>query len=281
MGAGFSRPVQPIPGTDAAGVVEAAGAGVTTLQAGDEVFGEVVVGHQWKNGGSFAEYVAVPADKLAKKPPNVTFEEAAAVATSGLIALRNLRCEGALKAGQNVLINGAAGNVGSVAVQLARGYGARVTAVDCAARLELLRALGADRVIDHELEDFTRGSEKYDLVLDVASTLRFADVERVLTPAGKYVLIGHDHYGAARRGWLGSIPPFLRLMMRMPFTRHLPSLNAQWPTEDQPPLEVLRRFLADGTLKPIVGRTFGLGDAVDALRHLVEGRCAGKVVLVM
>jgi NADPH:quinone reductase-like Zn-dependent oxidoreductase len=280
MGAGLSRPAQPIPGTDAAGVVEELGAGVTGLKPGDEVFGETVVGQPWKNGGSFAELVAVPAAQLALKPANVSFEQAAAVASSGLVALRNLRCEGALKSGHSVLINGAAGNVGSVAVQLARGYGARVTAVDCAEKLELLRTLGADRVIDYGREDFTRGTERYDLVMDVASVLRFGDVQRVLTPEGKYVLIGHDHYGAAKRRLLGSITPFLRLAVRSPFTPHLPSLNPKWPPEDEPPLEVLRRFLADGTLVPVIDRTFPLSEVVAAFRHMIEGRGAGKVMLV-
>jgi NADPH:quinone reductase-like Zn-dependent oxidoreductase len=160
MGAGLLRPKNSIPGTDVAGHVESVGKEVALFQPGDEVFGESVRGHQWHNGGAYAEYVSVPENALALKPANITFEQAAAVPTSGLIALQGLHEYGQVHAGQKVLINGAAGGVGTIAVQLAKAYGAEVTGVDSARKLEMIRSLGADRVIDYAREDFTRSGER-------------------------------------------------------------------------------------------------------------------------
>jgi NADPH:quinone reductase-like Zn-dependent oxidoreductase len=183
MGAGVRKPKNPIPGTDVAGVVAAVGTGVTQFEVGAEVFGEVVPGFQWTNGGTYAEFVAVREDAILAKPARVTFEQAAAVPSSGLIALRSLRL-GGLRAGQHVLINGAGGCVGSLALQIAKANGARVTGVDHTSKLDLLRSLGADDVIDFTQEDFTRGSTRYDIILDVASTSTLSACRRVLTCAG-------------------------------------------------------------------------------------------------
>lgn len=169
------------------------------------MFGESS-GIGWSNGGAFAEYAAVRQDRLARKPAGVTFEQAATVPTSGFIALHNLRGQSRLAAGQHVLVNGAGGCVGAIAVQIAKADGARVTAVDRGEKLAMIRSLGADEVIDYTHDDVARGAGCYDLVLDVASTLSLVGCRRVLTPGGVYVLIGHDHYGTASGRVLGSLP---------------------------------------------------------------------------
>lgn len=200
MGSGLLRPKYRIPGTDMSGQVESVGKNVTRFKQGDEVFGETVLGNQWKNGGAFAEYVSVPQDALAHKPANVTFEQAAAVPTAGLIVLQNLRGV-RLRPGAKVLVNGAAGGVGGCAVQLAKAYGAHVTGVDETGKLDLVRSLGADQVVDYTREDFTRGAERYDLIFDIPGNRSFAECRRVLALDGSYVLIGHDRFGDAGGRW--------------------------------------------------------------------------------
>lgn len=279
MGAGLRRPTIAVPGTDMAGRVEAVGKGVTGLEPGDEVLGECVRGHQWHNGGAYAEYVAVPALALIRKPPNVTFEQAAAVPTSGLIALYNLRVLGGLAPGQRVLINGAAGCVGSVAVQLAKAFGAAVTAVDRGDKLALVRRLGADRAIDYTKEDFTRGSERYDLILDIPGNHSFAECRRVLSRRGVYVLVGHDHFGAFGRRWFGGVPRAFGLMALSVLAPQLPSLRAT--TVALPRLGELADLLADGRITPVIDRAFPLGEVTAALRHLVSGAARGRIVLTL
>jgi NADPH:quinone reductase-like Zn-dependent oxidoreductase len=276
MGAGFSKPKNPIPGTDMAGVVEAVGADVTQWGSGDEVFGETRRGMQWANGGAYAEYVAAPAEILARKPPNITFEQAASVPTSGAIALYNLQSAGLPKPGWKVLVNGAGGGVGTIAVQLAKAYGADVTAVDSAEKLAMLQSLGADQVIDYTQENFMGGSERYDLIFDVASNLRFADCKRILTATGKYVVIGHDHYGARGRRILGSLPQMVKLMALTPFSNHLPDAGVSLPDQKEL-MAVLREFLAAGKITPVIDRTFALGETPQALRYLTEGECGARL----
>jgi NADPH:quinone reductase-like Zn-dependent oxidoreductase len=280
MGAGVRRPDPPIPGTDFAGTVEAVGAEVADLQPGDDVFGESLRGMQWHHGGTFAEYAAVPADLLALKPPNVSFQEAAAVPTSGIIAVHNLGYGAMLREDQRVLVNGAAGGVGSIALQLARARGAHVTGVDHGDRLEVVRALGADAVVDYTREDFTRGEARFDLVFDVASNLSLASCRRVLSPRGLYVRIGHDHYGASGGRVLGSIPGMLGLTVRTPFSRHLPPPNFAMPAKREA-MAMLRDLLASGQLTPVVGRTYPLAEAAEALRALERSEVPGRIVLVM
>lgn len=278
MGSGVSKPKNPIPGTDMAGVVEAVGAEVTQFQPGDAVFGETLQGVQWANGGTYAEYVSAPAEILALKPDHVSFEQAASVPTSGMIALQNLQTPGLPRPGEKVLINGAGGGVGIIVLQLAKAYGAHVTAVDTAEKLEMLSALGADRGIDFRKEDFVRGDDRYDLIFDVASNLRFADCKRVLTATGKYVVIGHDHYGARGRRILGSIPQLFKLMARAPFTPHLPDANFSTP-DKKALMETLRDLLEAGKITPIIDRTFPLGEAPQALHYLMAGQARGRIVL--
>jgi NADPH:quinone reductase-like Zn-dependent oxidoreductase len=279
MGSGLLRPKTRIPGTDVAGLVESTGKDVTRFSPGEEVFGETLRGNQWRNGGAFAEFVAVPQDSLAVKPGNVTFEQAAAVPTSGLIALQNLR-DGRLRPGHDVLVNGAGGGVGSLAVQLAKAFGATVTGVDHPSKLDMVRSVGADRVLDYTRDDFTRRGERYDLIFDVPGNHSYADSRRALAPDGTYVLIGHDHFGVAGRRWLGSLPRFVGLMARAPFSKHLPSPSRSTPSKKDS-MEVLREYLETGALTPVVDRTFPLGEVADAIRYLACGATGGKVVITV
>lgn len=279
MGGGFSRPKHPVPGTDMAGTVEAVGSKVTRFRPGDDVFGETVKENLWANGGTYAEYVAVHQDRLEMKPGNISFEQAAAVPTSGLIVLNNLQGRRRIRPGQKVLINGAAGGVGSMAVQIAKAQGAHVTGVDSTAKLEMVRSLGADRVIDYTKEDFTRLGERYDLVFDIASNLSLADVRRALTPTGIYVIIGHDHYGKAGRHVFGSLPRFFLLAAISPFVRQLPKMFFSL-LDKRETMPVLKELLETGKLKPVVVRTFPLSKAAEAIRYLQEGTARGKILIV-
>jgi NADPH:quinone reductase-like Zn-dependent oxidoreductase len=279
MGGGFRRPNHPIPGTDVAGTIEAIGPEVTRFQVGDDVYGEIVTGNQWRNGGAFAEFAAARQGLLERKPARLSFEEAAAVPTSGAIALRALRDEGALTGGMRMLVNGAGGGVGIFAVQIGKADGAHVTGVDSAEKLDMLRSIGADVVLDYHTEDFTAGDERYDLILDVASTRSFAECRRVLTPEGRYVLIGHDHFGATGHRWIGSTGTFLKLLVRMPFTRQLPRPSFKEPAE--PLLVSLTRLVEDGKITPVIDRTFALDQVQDALRYLIEGDPRGKIILTI
>jgi NADPH:quinone reductase-like Zn-dependent oxidoreductase len=280
MGAGVRRPRIRIPGTDMAGHVAAVGAKVTRFRPGDEVFGESVTGHSWANGGAYAEYVSVAEDALALKPDNVTFEQAAAVPTTGFIALQVLRKDGQLRSGEKVLINGAGGGVGTIAVQLAKAVGAYVTGVDSTQKLDMVRSLGADHVIDYAQEDFTQGSERYDFIFDIPGNHSFSTCRRVLTPRGTYVLIGHDHYGTVGRRILGSLPRVLKLVAMSPFVSQLPKLGlTTQPKKDA--MTILKEFLEGGKLTPVIDRTFPLSEAAEAIRYLSEGRARGKVVLTI
>jgi NADPH:quinone reductase-like Zn-dependent oxidoreductase len=167
-----------------AGHVVSVGKIVTQFQPGDEVFGESVHGYQWSNGGTYAEYVSVPEDQLALKPANVTFEQVAALPTSGLIALQGLHNQGQVQPGQKVLINGTGGGVGTLAVELAKAYGTNVTGVDSTSKLDMLRSLGTDQVIDYTQEDFTQSGQRYDLIVDIPGNHSLSDCRRALTPKG-------------------------------------------------------------------------------------------------
>lgn len=277
MGAGVRRPWPQIPGTDMAGVVEALGPGVTRLQPGDEVFGETLSGIQWVNGGTWAELVAVPAERLGRKPAALSFVEAAAVPTSAFIALQAVRDQAHVTAGQRVLVNGAAGAVGMFAVQVARALGAHVTGVDLTAKLDVVRAIGADRVIDASAEDFTRGAEPYHVIVDVASTRTWAQCRRVLTPDGRYVLIGHDHYGATGHRWFGSLGRFAGQMLVSPFVRQLRGDQVVTPAADR--LAVITAWAQSGQLRPVIDRTFPLEQAPQALHLLASGQARGRIVI--
>lgn len=279
MGAGLVRPRSRIPGTDLAGVVETVGTSVTRFRPGDEVFGKTVGANSWRNGGAYAEYASLREDRLEPKPSTITFEQAAAAPDSGTIAIQGLRDEGRLQTGQRVLVNGAGGGVGTFAVQIAKAFGADVTAVDVAEKLDVLRSVGADRVIDHTREDFTRGGELYDVILDIPGNHPFSAIRRVLTPEGTYVLIGHDAYGRFGRRWIGSLGRFFRLLMVSPFSKQLPGLRGANDPGDR--LRVLRELLEAGKVTPVIDRTFTLSEVPAAIRYLEKGRVRGKIIITI
>lgn len=280
MGSGLRKPKNPVPGIDVAGHVEAVGTKVTRFRPGDEVFGEIVAGNQWRNGGAYAEFAAAPEGTLAFKPAGLTFEQAAAVPTSALIAHRALRGEGRIQAGQKVLINGAGGGVGTFAVQIAKAYGTDVTAVDSAGKLDMLRSIGADRVIDYAREDFTRSGERYDLILDIASNRSWPDCRRALTPEGSYVLIGHDHFGASNNRWIGTMGRFLKLLMLSPFDRRIPGVRS-FKDPEADPLAIVIGMIDAGAITPVVDSTYPLSEVREAIHHMEAGQALGKIVITV
>lgn len=278
MGGGFVRPREPIVGTDVAGTVDALGPGVTRFRVGEAVFGETRAREGWINGGAYAEHVAVPAQLLARKPERVTYEQAASVPLSGTVALQNLRDRERTGPGRRVLVNGAGGGVGSIALQIVKARGAHVTAVDAASKLDVLRRLGADEVVDFRREDFTRRGERYDLVFDVPGSRPFRDIRRALEPDGRYVLIGHDHFGAVGRAAFGSIPHFLGLVARSMVEPRLRGYGGPRPTKPECIAE-LREHLAKGTLTPPIGSVHDMADFRQAFARLMREETLGKVVL--
>lgn len=278
MGGGFSKPKNPIPGTDMAGVVESVGRKVTRFRPGDAVFGETIDKLQWVHGGAFAEYVSVHEGLLALKPDNVTFEQAASVPASGFIALFNLRGVRQWPAGKRVLVIGGAGGVGSLAVQIMKAQGAHVTAVDSTAKLDMLRVLGADQVIDYIREDITKRGVLYDLIFDIPGHRPFATFKQMLTPDGQYVPIGHENYGAFGKHVFGLIPHFLWLMLVSRFVRQLRGPKLPAPTK-RGSIEVLRQLLESKKVTPIIDSTFPLGEIREAFRHMIEDEVQGKVII--
>lgn len=275
MGNGVRRPKRRIPGTDLSGVVESAGRNVTRFKAGDEVFGESA-NFGWVNGGAYAELVAASQDCFAVKPKNVTFEQAAAVPTAGTIALSNL---GGVKrpTARNVLINGAGGCMGPIAVQIAKADGAHVTAVDCAEKLPMLRSLGADRVIDYRQEDYLQNGERYDFIMDVASIRSPGEYQHALTTGGTYIPIGHAHYDSTRRPILGDMPYFVGLLLRMLLD---PQKRRDFKMIKKPEaMAIFSELLESGKLTPIVARTFALDEVPAALRWMREGHTPGRAVI--
>jgi NADPH:quinone reductase-like Zn-dependent oxidoreductase len=276
MGNGILKPKRPVPGSDLSGVVESIGRNVRRLAVGDEVFGEC--GLSWRNGGTFAEFAAVRANVLARKPANVTHAQAASVGTTGYITMINLRPE-RIRAGDGVLINGAGGNVGTLAIQLAKARGAYVTGVDHTSRLDLVRTLGADRVIDYTKADVFEGSERYDVIFDVASTLSLRGCQRILNPSGIYTVVGHAHYGKAENRIVGSIPRMLALMVRASLGhQHLAKPEVRLPDRGDV-MERLGLLMESGTITPIVAKTFPLSEVPAAIRCLEEARVQGRIVL--
>jgi len=278
MGAGLRKPKNPVPGTDVAGLVESVGRNVSRFQPGDEVFGETIKGHQWTNGGAYAEYAAAPECALALKPANVTFEQAAAVPTSAIIALPALRGGGEIRAGQKVLVNGAGGGVGSVAVQLAKAFGADVTGVDGTSKLDMVRSIGADQVMDYTQDDFTRRVERYDLIFDIPGNHSLSGCRRALKPGGAYVLIGHDNYGEGMRRWVGLLPRMFKLMAMSPFVSQLRGMRPSMPDKKES-MTLLKELLEAGTLTPVIDRTFPLNEVPEAMRFLQGGRARGKIII--
>jgi NADPH:quinone reductase-like Zn-dependent oxidoreductase len=264
---GLRRPRTGRLGLDLAGVVTAAGGDVTRFKPGDEVFGA--------GAGTLAEYVAVAEDSLVAKPARLSFEQAAAVPVAGLTALQGLRDKGRIRPGQQVLINGASGGVGTFAVQLAKALGAEVTGVCSTRNLDLVASLGADRVIDYTREDFTWTGRRYDLLLDVAGSRSWPACRRVLGPRGRLVMVGAPkggrllgplgHLAGVGLAWLGASQKAVFFISKA-------------ITQD---LEALRELLEAGTVTPVVERTYPLFQAADAFRYLGEGHARGKLVITM
>jgi NADPH:quinone reductase-like Zn-dependent oxidoreductase len=266
LAVGLRAPKNPVPGLDVAGVVVAVGSKVTRFQAGDEVFG---IGR-----GSFAEFAAAREDKLARKPSNLTFEQAAAVPVSGMTALRGLCDVGRIEAGQKVLIVGASGGVGSYAVQIAKALGAEVTGVCSTSKLDLVRSIGADHVIDYSQDDFADGAEGYDLILDIGGNSTLSRLRRVLTPKGTLVIVG----GEDRGRWIG-MDRQLRALALSPFVGQ--RLTMFGPKEHYTVLERLTELIEDGQVVPVVEQTYPLSEMPDAMRDLRAGRARGKLVIAV
>jgi NADPH:quinone reductase-like Zn-dependent oxidoreductase len=264
-GYGFRAPKNPVIGSDMAGVVEALGKNVTRFQPGDEVFG---IGK-----GSYAEYVCAREDKLAPKPTNLTFEQAAVVAIMGSTALQALRDHGKVRPGQELLIIGASGGVGTYAVQIAKAFGANVTGVCSTTKVEMVRSIGADHVIDYTQEDFAEGDQRYDLILDIGGNSSLSRLRRALASRGTLVIVGGE--GGGR--WLGGTDRQLRAMMLSPFVGQ--KLGTFVNKENHEDMLVLKELIEAGKVTPIIDRTYPLAEVPEAIRYLEEGHARGKVVI--
>jgi NADPH:quinone reductase-like Zn-dependent oxidoreductase len=264
---GLLKPKEPRLGTDFAGVVEAVGANVTDFRPGDEVFGG--------RTGAFAEYVSVR-NAIAPKPLNITFEQAAAVPIAGLTALQGLRDKGRLEPGQKVLVNGASGGVGTLAVQIAKALGAEVTAVCSTLNVEQASSLGADRVVDYTKEDFTLTGERYDLFLDIAGSRSWSECQRVLKPEAMFVVVG------AQRGSSRLLGPLRHVVkMRLGSLRASQTVVFYIAKLTREDLQVMRELIESGKVTPVVERTYPLSETAEALRYLGEGHARGKIVVTV
>ena len=267
LGFGFRAPKNPVPGLDVAGTVAAVGSAVTRFTTGDEVFGI--------SRGSFAEYAAVREDKLSLKPANLTFDQAAVVPISAGTALQALTDAGKVRRGHRVLIIGASGGVGSYAVQLAKAFEAEVTGVCSTAKLDLVRSLGADHVVDYTRQDFADGTSRYDLIIDIAGNTSLARLRSVLTPTGTLVIVGGEEGGR----WTGGFGRSLRAPLLSPFvSQHMTMLVSKERARDQ---ERLTTLIEAGKLTPSIDRTYPLDRVSEAMRHLESGDVRGKVVITV
>jgi NADPH:quinone reductase-like Zn-dependent oxidoreductase len=278
--AGPRKPIHKILGSDIAGRVEAVGRNVKQFEPGDEIWGDLsLLGY-----GAFAEYVCVPENALRLKPANMTFEEAAAVPSAGVVALQNLRGvgstspslfltdKGEIQTGQKVLINGAGGGVGTFAVQIAKSRGAEVTGVDSPSKLDMLRSIGADHVIDYTQEDFTKNGQQYDLILDVVAFRSIFDYRRALSPKGIFVMVG------------GSLTAILQAFLFGPLISMTGSKKmgiVMWKPNNKEDLAILEELFMAGKVAPVIDRRYPLSEVAQALRYLEEGHAKGKVVITV
>jgi NADPH:quinone reductase-like Zn-dependent oxidoreductase len=263
---GLRRPKVPVLGMDVAGHVEAVGANVTRFRPGDAVFG-------WCEG-SFAEYACAGEDHFASKPATLSFKQAAVVPISGFAALQALRDVGEVQPGQKVLVIGAAGGVGSFAVQLAKAFGAEVTGVCSTTKVGLVRSIGADDVIDYTREEVTDGTRHWDLILDAAGRRSLSQLRRALTPKGTLVIVGGE--GAGR--WLGGFDRQLRAVMLSRLVGQRLRMLSSKPRSDD--LRFLRELIEAGNLTPAIDRTYPLGEVPEAIRYLVEGHGGGGKIVI-
>jgi NADPH:quinone reductase-like Zn-dependent oxidoreductase len=264
---GLRKPKSRLLGSDFAGTVEAVGKDVSEFRAGDEVFGA--------RSGAFAEYVCARANFVALKPAHLTFEEAAAVPLAALTALQGLRDRGRIQPGQKVLINGASGGVGTFAVQIAKALGAEVTAVCSTRNVELVRSIGADRVVDYSREDFARSEQRYDLMFDNAGSRSWSECKHVLEPHATVVLVG-GQMGNRLLGPLGHV-----VKMRLAAFGSGRNVGFFIAKFNKPDLEVLRELLEAGKLTPVIDRRYELSETADAFRYMGEGHARGKVVITV
>ncbi|MFK0249929.1 NAD(P)-dependent alcohol dehydrogenase [Amycolatopsis azurea] len=264
MGFGVRRPKARVRGMDFAGVVHAVGGNVTRFSVGDEVFGTCQ--------GSFAEYALTTVDKIARKPENLGFEEAAAVPISAFTALQALRDRGRVAPRQKVLIIGAGGGVGTFAVQIAKAFGAKVDGVCGPGKRDLVRSLGADTVFDYTREEFGGG---YDLIIDTAGNRSLTLLRKSLTAQGTLVIVGAEGKGK----WIGPVARTLRALLLGPFVKQ--KLRGLFSTENQDDLQTLRALVEAGKVKPVIDRTYPLADVPEAIRYANEGHARGKVVITV
>jgi NADPH:quinone reductase-like Zn-dependent oxidoreductase len=265
-GFGLRRPKAPNPGRSLAGTVESAGKDVTGFEPGDEVYGTC--------NGSFAQYARARAGRLAPKPANLSFEQAAAVPVSALTALQAVR-HAKVQAGHQVLIIGASGGVGTFAVQIANAFGAEVTGVCSTAKADLVRAIGADHVVDYTREDFADGQHRYDVILDIGGNRRLSHLRRALTPRGRLVIVGGETGGR----WLDGTDRLLRAYLLSPLVSQ--KLGGVLASENSKDLMVLRDLIQSGKITPAIDRTYPLSQTPAAIRHVQEGRARGKVVITI
>jgi NADPH:quinone reductase-like Zn-dependent oxidoreductase len=266
-GFGVRAPKALNPGRCLAGTVEAVGAGVTQFAPGDEVYGTTT--------GTFAEFAVATPARLAIKPAGLTFTEAAAVPISGQTALQAVRDKGAVQAGQRVLVIGASGGVGTFAVQIAKAYGAHVTAVASTSKLELLRRIGADHVLDYTRDDFSAGDQRYDVILDIGGRSSLSHLRRALTPRGRLVLVG----GMSKGRLAGGMNRQLRALLWSPLVGQ--KLGPFLASENAADLAALRQLVDAGKVAPVVDRTYALSDVPAAIRYMLKGRVQGKLVVTM
>jgi NADPH:quinone reductase-like Zn-dependent oxidoreductase len=266
-GYGMRAPKASVPGREVAGRVEAVGGDVTTLAVGDEVFGIAE--------GAYAEYARARADKLAPRPSNLTFAQAAAVPVSGLTALQAVRDRGHVQAGQQVLVIGASGGVGTFAVQIAKAYGADVTGVCSTAKADMVQSIGAARVIDYTRGDVADSGHRYDVILDTGGNRPLRQLRRALTPRGTLVIVG----GEIDRRWLGGIDRQLRAVVLSPFTRQ--QLGTLLCSENQADLLALTKLIESGQVTPVIGKLYPLSQTITAIRDMRDGHVRGKAVITL
>lgn len=263
------KPNSPRLGVDFAGTVEAIGKNITQFKSGDEVFGG--------KGGAFAEYVVINEKFLVNKPANITFEQAGSVQIAGLTALQGLRDKGKIQPGQKVLINGASGGVGTFAVQIAKTMGAHVTGVCSGRNVELVRSLGADQVFDYTKEDFTKSGQRYDAIIDNVGNRTLSEYRRVLTPNGKYVLIGGG--GVNDNRWTGPIGLVIKTLLLKPFiSQEMKMMLADVTKED---LTFLADLMQSGKVTPVIDKTYPFSEIREAIRYVETGRARGKVAVTL
>jgi NADPH:quinone reductase-like Zn-dependent oxidoreductase len=270
MGVGLRKPKDTRIGVDFAGTVEAVGKNVTKFKPGDDVFGG--------RGGAFAEYVCRRADgAVALKPASITFEQAASVNIAGITALQALRDKGKVQPGQKVLINGASGGVGTFAVQIAKSFGAEVTGVCSTRNVDLVRSLGADHVVDYTKEDFAKGTERYDVILDNVPNHSLSECRHVLNPQGKYVMIGGGGPNDSR--WVGPFGRVIHTLLLSPFISQ--KMGMMMADANQSDLTILADMMQSGKVKPVIDRTYKLSEVPAAIAYLEEGHARGKVVITV